>query len=163
MKCFSEISDFRAPVEEKMAWNSTQDTRCGFMVFFVLSGVWQAYLQWLAADRSNTSHKLTKGLIRATEAAQDQSTAAMENQDRLCFYLLPVPKKWPKYVRAESRSHARSLEQTKIIKSTFKRCVCQCERGEFHTGTTSPFIKSFYICSKHFLYRPLHYVEKYLY
>lgn len=38
------------------------------------------------------------------------------------------------------RAESRSLEQTKIIKSTFKRCVGQCERGGFHTATTNPFI-----------------------
>lgn len=72
--------------------DSTRVIWITFMVFFCpfwsLTG-----FAVLSEQQQIQPHKLTKGLIRATEAAQDQTRAAMENQDRLCFYLLPVPKK----------------------------------------------------------------------
>lgn len=84
--------NFRVSVEHKWLGRS----HASYMDYFhgVFCPFWSLTDLFTVLVSSNKSYKLKeKGLIRATEAAQDQTRAAMENQDRLCFYLLPVPKK----------------------------------------------------------------------
>lgn len=86
-------NDVLPPVSVEDKWLGRSHTSYTDYFHGVFCPFWSLTDLFTVLVSSNKSYKLTKGLIRATEAAQDQTTAAMENQDRLCFYLLPYQKK----------------------------------------------------------------------
>lgn len=120
---------------------------------------------WILADlftvliSSNKSYKLTKRTDTGyrSSTGSDQSCDG-ETRTGCAFICCRYQKKWPKYMRAESRSHKRPLELTKIIKSRSTRCVGQCERWEFHLWIK--FLLYLFLIS---ILRTLHYAEKIFY